>query len=138
MKHWFLDTNVVMDFLADRQPFVQEADMLFRSGYAQRVRLYVASLSFSHIFYLLRRSHGTDAAWQLMIDLRRLVHVVAVDEPVIDQSLHTNLPDFEDALQHFAAASMPAIEVIVTRDPKGFRGGSLLILTPAEAVAQLA
>lgn len=138
MKHWFLDTNVVMDFLANRQPFVDDADTLFRLGYTQRVRLYVASLSFSHIFYLLRRSHGADAARQMLIDLKRLAHVVAVDESVIEQSLHADFPDFEDALQHFAANAVPTIEAIITRDPKGFRLSTLPVLTPAEALKQLA
>lgn len=56
MKHWFLDTNVLIDFLTDRQPFATAANDIFRLAYAGEVRLYAASLSFSTAFYLMRRS----------------------------------------------------------------------------------
>lgn len=137
MKHWFLDTNVVMDFLADRQPFAQTTEVLFRLAYAQRVRLYVASLSFSHLFYLLRRSHGAATARQMLVDLQGLVYVTTVDAATVQQALTSGLTDFEDALQYYAATSAPAIEAIITRDPKGFRHSALPVLTPAEALQQL-
>ncbi|UOQ74508.1 type II toxin-antitoxin system VapC family toxin [Hymenobacter cellulosilyticus] len=136
MKQWFLDTNVVVDFLANRQPFVQEAEVLFRLAYARRVQLYVASLSFSHMFYLLRRTHGAEVTRQLLTDLLPIVQVLSVDASTVQQALAAGFPDFEDALQYFAATAVPSITAIVTRDPKGFRASALPILTPAEAVAQ--
>lgn len=137
MKHWFLDTNVLMDFLAARQPFVQQADTLFQLALANRAQLYVASLSFSNLYYLLRRSHGAEEARRLLIDLQENTRLVAVDKHVIDQALQSGFADFEDAIQHFAAVSVPEIEAIITRNGKDFRGSSLRILTPDEAGAQM-
>ena len=94
MKHWFLDTNVLMDFLAERQPFVQQAELLFRLAVAKRVRLYVASLSFSNLYYLLRRTHGTDTARKLLIGLQENTQLLAVNESIITQALHSDFSDF--------------------------------------------
>jgi predicted nucleic acid-binding protein len=52
MKHYFLDTNVVLDFLARREPFAEAALEVFRAGLAYRVVLYVASLPFSIVYYV--------------------------------------------------------------------------------------
>lgn len=137
MKHWFLDTNVLMDFLAERQPFVQQAELLFRLAVAKRVRLYVASLSFSNLYYLLRRTHGAEAARKLLIGLQENTQLLAVNESIITQALHSNFADFEDGIQHFTAASEPVIEAIITRNGKDFRTGSLPVFTPSEALTQL-
>ena len=88
MKHWFLDTNVLIDFLTDRQPFASAANTIFRLAYAGEVQLYVASLSFNTAFYLMRRSFATrsDAAGasqlaqQQLMQIKSLLTVVAVDD----------------------------------------------------------
>ena len=73
-----------------------------------------------------------------MTELTRQVQIVAVDARAVQQALTAGFPDFEDALQYFAAVALPAIDAIITRDPKGFRAGALPVLAPAEAVARLA
>lgn len=73
------------------------------------------------------------AAREALRKLAQLVRVVAVDEAVVQQALDSTFADVEDAMQCFAAASVPRIEGIVTGDPKGFREGSLLLLSPIEA-----
>jgi predicted nucleic acid-binding protein len=47
MKHWFLDTNVVVDFLLNHPPFALNAAALLELARRQQTRLYVASLSFA-------------------------------------------------------------------------------------------
>ena len=63
-----------------------------------------------------------------------LVQVVAVDGQVIAQTLTSDRPDFEDAIRYFAAAGIPGLAGIVTREPKGFAAGQLPVLSPAEAL----
>jgi len=135
MRHFFLDTNVVFDYLGRREPNGALAMALFQAAYEGKVMLYVASLSFSHVFYTLRKQVGAVVARDALRKLARLVRVVAVDEAVVQQALDSAFADVEDAMQYFAAASVPSVEVIVTGDPKGFREGSLKLLSPMEAQA---
>ena len=135
MRHFFLDTNVVFDYLGRREPNGAAAVALFQAAYEGKITLYVASLSFSHIFYTLRKQVGAVAAREALRKLARLVRVVAVDEAVVQLALDSTFADVEDALQYFAAVSVPTLEAIVTGDPKGFKEGSAKLLNPNEAQA---
>ena len=145
MKHWFLDTNVLIDFLTDRQPFASAANTIFCLAYAGEVQLYVASLSFNTAFYLMRRSFATrsDAAGasqlaqQQLMQIKSLLTVVAVDDNVLSQALQAGFNDFEDAIQLFAAQSIPAIELVVTRNSKDFKFSRLPVVDPAAALESL-
>ena len=83
----------------------------------------------------MRKQIGTEAAREALRKLARLVQVVAVDAAVVQQALDSAFADVEDAMQYFAAAGQPLVEAIVTGDPKGFKEGSLAIISPVEAQA---
>jgi predicted nucleic acid-binding protein len=134
MKHYFLDTNVVLDFLARREPFAEAALEVFRAGLERRVTLYVASLSFSTIYYVMRRQASPQAAQLMVANLERLVTIVAVDALIVQQAIGGPFPDFEDGIQHYAAASAVAIEAIITRNIADFAHSLLPVLTPEQAL----
>jgi predicted nucleic acid-binding protein len=137
MKHYFLDTNVVIDYLAQRPPFWPDAAELMQAGVNGEARLYVSSLSFTNIYYILRRATSAQQAWQLLWNLEQLVDIVTVDATTIRQALIMNAADFEDAVQYFAALSASSMSAIVTRDPKGFSLSDIPVLLPAQALAEL-
>ena len=72
-----------------------------------------------------------------MTQLADLVEIIPTGRPVIEAALTLGFADFEDGLQYCAARSVPAIEAIVTRDPKGFAAGMLPVLTTPAALARL-
>lgn len=59
--------------------------------------------------------------------------MVAVDAVVVQAALDSDFADVEDAMQYFAALSVPNLVAIVTGDPKGFKAGELLVISPSEA-----
>ena len=133
MRHFFLDTNVVFDYLGRREPNGAAAVALFQAAYDGRVKLYVSSLSFNHIFYTLRKQFGAEPAREMLRKLARLVQVTAVDAAVVEASLESAFTDVEDAMQHFAALALPEVEAILTGDPKGFKESQLLVMSPMDA-----
>lgn len=138
MRHWFLDTNVLIDLLTQRENFWLEAAQLFEASKQQQVRLYATSLSFSHVYYVLRKTNSPAERRDKLFKLALLTQIIAIDGAVITQALGSELADFEDAIQYFAALTVPAITHVVTRDPKGFAVGTLPVLSPTEAVRLLA
>ncbi|AMR27431.1 hypothetical protein A0257_10210 [Hymenobacter psoromatis] len=72
-----------------------------------------------------------------MTRLASIIEIIPLDRPVIEATFELGFADFEDGLQYCAARAVPAIEAIVTRDPKGFTAGSLLVLTPPAALVAL-
>ncbi|MFD1468939.1 PIN domain-containing protein [Hymenobacter caeli] len=102
----------------------------------RKIWLYCSSLSFSQAHYILRKVVGSAVARELLLDIADIVTIVAVDSRNVNDALRSSLTDFEDALQYHAViAENPAIEAIVTRDPKGFAAGALPVLTPPAALA---
>ena len=138
MKHFFVDTNVLLDFLAQREPFTAVAEQLFEAAVQARVTLHVSSLSFSHIDYTLRKVLPATERLFKMTQLSGLVEIIPIGRSVIEAALALGFADFEDGLQYCAARTVPAIEALVTRDPKGFAAGTLPVLTPPEALVRLA
>jgi predicted nucleic acid-binding protein len=135
MKHLFLDTNVIIDFLADRKPFAESASQLFSLGTDKKVKIYCSAISFNNIYYLFRQSHTHAPAIQLLKDLAGMIEIVAFGKNIVSQSLQSGFRDFEDAIQYHSALSVPKLDGIVTRNTRDFSKSKLSVLTPTEALS---
>ena len=137
MKHFFLDTNILLDFLIDRKPFADQAALLFQAAADNEVKLYVAAISFNNIYYIVRQVHSHTKAMGLIKTLAQYVEIVAIDGVILEKAIASDFKDFEDAIQSFAAESVAAIELIVTRNIKDFKKSNLPIFSPESAVELL-
>lgn len=134
MKHIFLDTNIVIDFLADRKPFSLYAAKLFNFSLLGEVKLYVSAISYNNIYYILRQSQSSAQTLKLLDELSEMTGIADVTKNIIKKSLKSGFKDFEDAIQYNCALSLSKVDFIVTRDTKDFKKSSLSIMTPEEAV----
>src|SRR5437899_2923703 len=116
----FLDTDVVLDHLADRQPFSEYAHRLFALAEQDKIALYVSALSFSNLYYILRKLKNGDEALSLLRKLKGLVTVTTVGEKEVSNALEENFKDFEDALQCFSAITESNVSVVLTRNKFDF------------------
>ncbi|MGL4598212.1 MAG: type II toxin-antitoxin system VapC family toxin [Bacteroidia bacterium] len=133
MKHLFLDTNVLIDFLADRKPFSLDAAMIFNYSFKKRITIYVAAVSFNNIYYIMRQSCSHAVTIKILSELQEWTQVVDVSKDVIQKSLKSEFKDFEDAIQYKCATTITKIDCIVTRNTKDFKSSSLPVFTPKEA-----
>lgn len=130
----FFDTNVLLDVLANREPWADtsaEALSLVAEGKADG---YVAAHTVTTLDYLLRKHLGAERAAAALVDLLGLVRVVAVDHDVLLRAYALGWNDFEDAVQAICALGIEA-DCIVTRDPKPFFALSVAAATPTELLA---
>lgn len=137
MKNIFIDTNVVIDFLADRRPFSIDAARLFDLAINQKVKVYISAVSYNNIYYILRQSLTRDVTIKLLEELSGMTEIVDVTNDIIRKSLKTDFKDYEDAIQYYSALSLPEIDFIVTRNSRDFKKSIISVLTPAEAIASL-
>lgn len=135
MKHLFLDTNIVLDLLGNREPHHLPAAQLFE--YAERgdVTLYLSALSYNNLYYILKKSLATRDLVQVLSQLQGLTRTLSMTDSMIESALASKFSDFEDALQYVAAQSDPTIQAIVIRDRKGFKHSKIAVLSAEEAVA---
>ena len=118
MKHYFVDTNVVIDMLADREGYADAACELFDAAGRGEVHLSICALSYSTIYYILRKYAGKENAISSLRDLTDYVSILPVDAEVIRKALYSEFSDYEDAIQHYAALQDASVEGIITRNIK--------------------
>ena len=135
MTRLFLDTNIVVDLLAKREPFYKDAVRLFTMAYNKQVELVVAPISYTTASYLLRH-HGSKGVRNLLANFRQLSHVATTDERIIDDSIAFLFADFEDAVQYYTALKVKA-DVIITRNVDDFALAKLPVMTAAEYLASI-
>lgn len=133
-----LDTNVVLDFLLERDPFFQDAERLFQAISQDRVVGYVTATTLTDIFYIARRhTQSLEKARQAVSETLTAMAVCPVDRNVLESALSSDCADFEDAVQIFSAVAQ-GLDAIVTRDAQGFVNSPLSTLTVKELLTQIA
>jgi predicted nucleic acid-binding protein len=137
MKHLMIDTNVALDVLANRKPFAEEVAQLFQHAAKGRVKLYISSLSYTTLFYVLRKDNRPEAVLSSLRNLEGMCETVDVTSEVIQAALRIRSGDLEDAVQIQAAIHHKKVTAIVTRDAKGFRRSSLPAFNYREALAMV-
>ena len=100
-----MDTNVVLDHLADRQPFAECAHRIFALAETGRLVLFVSSLTFCNLYCLLRKQEGNAQALSSLENLSRLVEITPVRKAEIQGAFGAGFKDFEDAVQTQSAAA---------------------------------
>jgi predicted nucleic acid-binding protein len=135
MKSIFLDTNVLIDFFADRKPFSIDAARLFDYSLKKKITIYISVVSYNNIYYIIRQSLSHTETIKMLTEISEWTNVIDLTKEIINKSLTSEFKDFEDAIQYHCAKSINKIDLIVTRDTKDFKISSLPILTPKEAVA---
>jgi predicted nucleic acid-binding protein len=127
----FIDTNVVLDFLQDREPFVEDAAKLFEKIDAGEVEGFIAATTVTNIYYIVRKAAGVVAAQDAIAQILMDLHICAVDRGILEQAIALNFQDFEDAVQ-CACAMAHGVDTIVTRDASGFVSAGISVVSPGE------
>jgi predicted nucleic acid-binding protein len=133
MINIFLDTNILIYFLADRRPISLEAARIFDNSLKRKFRIFISAVSYNNIYYILRQSFSHNETIKLLAELNEWTEIIDVSKDIIEKSIRSEFKDFEDAIQYYCALSTSKIEFIVTRDTKDFKTSKIPILTPKEA-----
>ncbi|HEY3488588.1 MAG TPA: PIN domain-containing protein [Candidatus Deferrimicrobiaceae bacterium] len=131
----FVDTDVVLDLLARREPFHLHAARLFTLADRGVLKVCVSSLSFSNLHYILRKETSGKRAVEILKAFRKLVTILPVDDAIVAAALDSGFPDFEDAIQYHAAMSA-RLTVLLTRNCRDYRKPAITVCTPEEYLAR--
>ena len=132
-----VDTNIVLDFLLQREPFFQDADLLFQAINAGQVVGYVTATTLTDIFYISRKhTRSIEQARQAILETLTVMIICPVNRAVLEAAFRSGLADFEDAVQIFCAVEQ-GLDAILTRDAKGFLSSSIPVLSIQELLQQL-
>lgn len=137
MTRILVDTNIVLDLLAKREPFYESAAKLFSLADKNQIILSVSSLTFANTNYILSRLKSAPEAREILRRFRVLVEVIPLSDKIFDLSLNdTNFTDFEDGLQYYSSIESSQ-KIIITRDVKDYKSAKLPVMTADEYLTSI-
>jgi predicted nucleic acid-binding protein len=132
MTDLFIDTDVIIDFLIDRKPFSREAAIIFTLVEQKKLKGNVSSLTFSNLYYVLRKFNTHKKVISNLDSLSKLINILKVDNQIIRKAIDSVFLDFEDGIQYFCAIESKNIDVIITRNIKDYKNSDLPVMTPGD------
>lgn len=124
-----LDTNIILDVLARREPFFSQSQSVMQLVAQGAVQGAVTASSITDIYYILRKHLGSDSSKAALRGLMELLEVIAVDADACFQALELPMNDYEDSLLACCAKRWSA-EYIITRNTKDFEQSPIQACTP--------
>ena len=126
-----LDTNVILDFFMERGEHYATARETMEKIEEGRLNAHVSASQITDVYYVLEKELSHEEALRIIIEVINSVRVISVDETTIRRATTLPMADFEDAVQTVAALDF-GINIVVTRDKKGFLGSGLQVYSPED------
>ena len=137
MKKTLVDTNVVLDLLAKREPFDVESRQLFSLADMGQIELVISSLSIVNAHYVLNEVMKIKDSRSIIGKFKVLVKSYELNDKIIELALNDNrIKDFEDGIQYYTALESQC-KSIVTRNLRDFKNSAIPIFTPKEYLTKI-
>ena len=137
MRKIFIDTNIIVDLVADRKPFSKYAIKIFSNAENKKIKLYTSSHSIATTYYLLKKFVDDKKLREILLGIIDYVSIIPVDIIVLSKGLRSKQKDFEDSVQIYCASGIEKIDCIITRNIKDFKGSEIPVLSPDELCSTL-
>lgn len=131
-KKVFIDINIVLDLLLQREPFYTDVEDLFVLAYEGKIELSVAAHSFVIIDYVASKTLNPSKRKTLMLNFKKWITILPLNDDIISEAL-VSAKDFEDEIQQLVAIKQKA-DVLVTHDIKGFKNCPLSVMSANQFV----
>jgi len=133
IKHMklFWDTNVMFDFLGERESFYLSAAKIATLADKREVTIITSALSYATISYLLAKYEGIEKIKDKLRKFKVISEICELDELIIEKSLNSDFSNFEDSLQYYSALRTEC-DIIITRNGKDFKKSQMPVMTPDE------
>ncbi len=126
----YLDIDVIIDYLAERKPYAEEAEKIFVLIENGKINGNTSAHCFIDLFYLLRQRISKGRTITVLKELQNFLNLLKVDEEAVMKALDSDFSEFGDALQFHTAADYKRIDVIITRNRKDFKDTDLPVMSP--------
>ncbi|MCL2318858.1 MAG: PIN domain-containing protein [Treponema sp.] len=128
-----IDTNVVLDILLYRQPWYDNAGIIFVLTKQNVIESYISASAITDIFYVAQKQLEKSIIREVIKQLLSVFQPATVTDNDIYQALNLEWNDFEDSVQYVVGEGL-AVDYIVTRNTQDFASGSILAVTPEQFI----
>ena len=127
MKKIFLDTNIILDFLGEREGFYEASAKIMTLADKKKIQVYTSPSSISNVFYVLAKYENSKIALEKIRKFKLLCSMSVMDDEVVEKAINSNFKDFEDAMQYFSALASNC-NIIITRNEKDFKNAMIPVM----------
>ena len=126
----FLDTNVILDFFLEREPFYYDALKLWAACEEGAVDGYVSALTINNVHYIAQRIKNPTTAMIAVRGILDVFNVVPLDKELLRRAADLHDRDYEDDIQ-LQSAVKAGCSHLFTRDPTHFHSKAIAIVPPS-------
>lgn len=127
----FLDVNVLIDVVQNREGFVEPASKVLQLGIDGDCELCASDVTMVTVSFYAKKNRTTEQLYEVMRGLRDMIDVISTGASAIDWALQQGNRDFEDAVQYYAAMRCDA-EYIITRNERDYPYTEIPAISPLE------
>ena len=129
-----IDTNVLMDVLLARDPFLADSITVLHMCEDDFAEAVVTAKTITDLYYFLRKNlKNEEKARDVIRKIMGMVTVCDTKAQHLEKALDIGNDDYEDAIQA-ACAKAEGCRMIISRDKKHYEGTGMKCLTPGEFV----
>jgi len=126
----FIDSDVIIDFFTDREPFANPASELFELNEKGNVVLYLSAVSINNMYYIVRKFLGHKKTLEVVETLTEMTEIIGTTKKEAIQALRNDFKDFEDSIQYSSALTIKDLDAIITRNLKDYKNSKIAVMTP--------
>ncbi len=127
-----IDTNVLIDYLLEREPFFDDAKGVILSCADGKIKGCIAAHSIPNMFFILRKDFNAKERREVLLNLCKIFDIEGIDKAKLISGLtNEDFTDFEDCLQMECAKSYGA-DYIVTRNVADYSVSEVKAIEPKD------
>ncbi len=132
----FVDTNVMLDLLANRAPHYDSIARIATLADKGLLTIVVSALSYSTVSYFLTKYGNAELAKEKLRQFAIISEICDLDASTVEKGLNSKFVDFEDSLQYFSALKSNC-SILITRNAKDFKLSELPVMNADEFLASI-
>lgn len=136
MKKIYVDCNILLDWIIDRQPFNYYASKLINMIEINAIEGYVSALTLANAYYLIKKELNKKIGDEFLNDCLKLFKFLSISAKSTQKSIQERFKDFEDNIHYFISIEN-GMEYIITRNKKHYRHENIKVLTAEEFLLKI-
>ena len=127
-----IDTNVLLDYLLEREPFFEDAKGIMVACTEGKAKGCIAAHSIPNMFFILRKDYNEKERREILSNLCAIFDVEGIDKAKLLAGLaNEDFSDFEDCLQ-MECAKLYGADYIVTRNVSDYATSEVKAIEPKD------
>lgn len=135
MQKVFLDTNIVIDFLGERDLFYISTAKLITLADLKSIQIFTSPVSICNAYYLLSKNEGHPSTLNKISKFKLICEMSIMDNSVVEKAILSDFSDFEDSLQYYSALESKC-DIIITRNEKDFKKSAIPVMNAERFLVQ--